>query len=599
MSEPFPLFECIEDDADHKSVAAQPARLKPRPYQLQAIDSVFDSWREHNSCLLNMATGTGKTAIASMIADRTIRETGKDVIFIANRNILVDQADGAFTGILSHLPTEVEQSGRYASRTNSGPRIVVASLATIYQEERLLAFDPVKIGAIVVDECHSFAAKNVMANRVLTHFRDVKRVGLTATMDRLDGQMMNQMFSSLSFVYDLHQAIMDSWLVPISQVLETVDGMDISGVPVVNGDLSVGELSAVLSEERARYAVTNAAQKWSNYQNGRETRRPTIIFCPNLDHANGITDILNRDHAAKRSGRAEYVDYRIKDRADIYRRFKGGESQYLVNVGIVSEGADFPAAKIVVMAAMTLSRAKYEQRVGRITRPHPSIVDALNDAPSVEARRHIIRNSSKPSGLVVDLVGVTGRHKLISFPDIMAGHYDPRVAEIAKAKAKIAVVSVQKTMEEIQADLKREEEIKAQVAARRAVAQARSELRKNLIVKVRFTTTRVDPFNLLDRPAHRSMGFRKGKPLSEKQAAVLRQNGVSDEQISSLSQGQAGAIIAEVFRRREAGVATFAMARILRRYGEDPDLPIEEAKLVISEIQANGWQARQPVEAVQ
>ncbi|VTS08175.1 hypothetical protein [Gemmata obscuriglobus] len=73
------------------------------------------------------------------------------------------------------------------------------------------------------------------------------------------------------------------------------------------------------------------------------------------------------------------------------------------------------------MARPTKSNAYYTQAIGRGTRTlrgtlHP-------DLATPEARRAAIAASAKPSVLVIDFVGNSGRHKLISAVDIFAGNH--------------------------------------------------------------------------------------------------------------------------------------------------------------------------------
>jgi len=86
--------------------------MKPRYYQELAIQKALESLAEGNErILLTLATGTGKTFIAFQIAYKlfTARRS-KDglqrrprILFLADRNILIDQAMNTFNPLEKDL----------------------------------------------------------------------------------------------------------------------------------------------------------------------------------------------------------------------------------------------------------------------------------------------------------------------------------------------------------------------------------------------------------------------------------------------------------------------------------------------------------------
>lgn len=65
----------------------------PRYYQMQAINRTIDAVSTgKNRILLVMATGTGKTYTAFQIIWRLWKAKKKRILFLADRNILVDQS---------------------------------------------------------------------------------------------------------------------------------------------------------------------------------------------------------------------------------------------------------------------------------------------------------------------------------------------------------------------------------------------------------------------------------------------------------------------------------------------------------------------------
>jgi type I restriction enzyme R subunit len=92
---------------------------------LKYLEAVAD--RSAKGCLLTLATGTGKTAIAFQIAWKIFKakwnihkdgERSPRILFLADRNILADQAFNAFSMLLKRMPwyvlaqTDIKKKGK-------------------------------------------------------------------------------------------------------------------------------------------------------------------------------------------------------------------------------------------------------------------------------------------------------------------------------------------------------------------------------------------------------------------------------------------------------------------------------------------------------
>lgn len=81
--------------------------ITDRDYQHEAIKSVCETFEEgHRKALLVMATGTGKTRTAISIVDvLTSKNIVKNVLFLADRTVLVKQARNNFNKLLPNMST--------------------------------------------------------------------------------------------------------------------------------------------------------------------------------------------------------------------------------------------------------------------------------------------------------------------------------------------------------------------------------------------------------------------------------------------------------------------------------------------------------------
>ena len=263
------------------------------------------------------------------------------------------------------------------------------------------------------------------------------------------------------------------------------------------------------------------------------------------------------------------------DRAQILKDFREGKIQFVVNVGVLTEGFDDAGVEVVVMARPTKSRALYAQMAGRATRPAAEVAGKLGTLDA-EARRKLIAESSKPSCLIIDFVGNSGRHKLVTTADILGGKDLDEDAEIA-AEVKRRCTGSAEGLDMLEEIEKVKEEIK-----QRRFRDAQS--RKFITATAKFTTFSVDPFDVFDLAAsvrHPKSGIDTYR-LSFKQRALLRERIKVNPDSISPSEGKA--LIDEYFRRVTNKLATFAQTKLLRRHGIPVPMSFDEASRTISRL---------------
>ena len=248
--------------------------------------------------------------------------------------------------------------------------------------------------------------------------------------------------------------------------------------------------------------------------------------------------------------------------------------QFMLNVGVLTEGFDDVGIEVVIIARPTKSRSLYTQMIGRGTRPLSGIVDCYDNA---EDRRMAIAESAKPAVLILDLVGNSGKHKLITTADLLGGKYPEEVLFRAKKAAESQPVDMRQALEQAAADLAREkQEQQRRDAAKRAKIKA----------KATISTRKVNPFDILDIQPELSTGWDTGKPLTEKMQGMLERQGIDSE---GLSFAEAGRLINEIKRRWSANQCSFKQAKLLKKYGLPGDASRDQAKEWIDAISANNW----------
>jgi len=522
-------------------VAAPPVLTRPsvgavRPYQTTRIEQARANLAEHRSTLIVMATGTGKTRVFGQIAWRW---PGR-VLVLAHRKELIEQARDR----LAELTGERIGVERAGSRSH-GQRIVVASKDSLHPVRLAETFKPDDFKLIIVDEAHHAVAKTYTS--ITSYFPDAKLLGVTATPDRADQKALGRVFDSVCEPYDILDGIRDEFLCPLVGKLERLPSFDLSGLKAngPGGDYGDGQLGA----ELARNDATLKAICLKTIEHAGDRR--SILFFPTVETAHLAAEALN----VFRPGCARSVDGETPEDARdmLFRDYRAGVFQVLTNCGVATEGFDCPPIALVGVARPTKSRSLYAQMVGRGTRIFPGKTDCL----------------------VVDFVGASDVHGLVTPEDLLGGLYDDD--EIAEAK-KIA-------KDGGRADKNLEE-------ARRRVQARKLEAQRVAAARAAHTTGGTfDPFKVLGMGQPQTWAAHYAAPPTENQIATLTKAQIPIPE--DLTKAQASAIIGKLRKRWDDGLATLPMVKLLSKFGiPAANMPIDNAKAVIGWMDKDGKERR-------
>lgn len=546
--------------------------MQLRPYQEEAVDGIFRAWEENDSTLLVMATGTGKTQVFSEIIRRS---QPKRAMVLAHRGELIWQAVKRIEGLGLDCSVEMADLQADTNIWNRSP-VVVSTIQTQCAGNngngRMAFFKPDDFGLVIVDEAHHATSKTW--RRTLNHYRqnpELKILGVTATPDRADEEALGQVFQSVAYDYEILDAIKDGYLVPIDQEMVFIEHLDFSAIRTTAGDLNSADLAAVMEAEKNLHGIVSASVKIIG-------NRQAVVFAVTVKQAEMMAEIFNRH----REGMAGWVCGKtpIDQRKSLLQSFDNGDTQVLVNVGVLTEGWDSPGCEVIIQARPTKSRCLYSQMVGRATRPLPGLVDGI---PTPEERRDAIANSPKPSMLVVDFVGNAGKHKLMTTADILGGKVSDEAIARATEKAKQKRLRMDQALEEA------EREIQAEIEARKQREAAR---RAKLVGHATFSKKAINPFEVFQLEPTRARGWDEGKTLSEKQRALLLRQGINPDEMPF---AQARQVLNEMFRRWNGKLATLKQCATLQKHGyETRNLTMQEASKLIDALAKNNW--RRPPE---
>ena len=400
-------------DADAEAIVLQDyhddsSDRAPRYYQMNAVNAATeDIAKGKKRILLVMATGTGKTYTAFQIIWR-LWKTGrkKRILFLADRNILVDQAMVNDFRPFGEVMTKLSKSARTITRNDedSDSSSVSKKLRRIdtsyeiylslYQaitgpEDRQKIYrdlSPDFFDLIVIDECHrGSAAEDSTWHEILEYFSSATQIGLTATPKETKYTSNIAYFGEPVFTYSLKQGINDGFLAPYKVVKVHID-RDVEGYRPQKGQLDrdgeeVEDRHFNLKDFDRTLVIDDrtklVAQKITQFlKETGERYQKSIVFCVDREHAARMRQALINENAdlVKKSHR--YV-MRItggdsEGQAEL-GNFVDPEARYPVLVTtsrLLSTGVDVQTCRLIVLDRGVGSMTEFKQIVGRGTRVH-------------------------------------------------------------------------------------------------------------------------------------------------------------------------------------------------------------------------------------
>ncbi len=335
-----------------------PGSLNLRPYQQGAREAVEATHRRSRGALVVLPVGTGKTRLAGAVCwDAKLR--GAKVLVTAPTIVLCHQMYDSLRAL--GLSCSIEQADNHVRWPL--PDVTVASVATM-RGARLRQFPPTTFGLVIADEAHRSVSASQMA--IFEHFASAKRLGLTATPDRVDGVSLANVFDELAYEMSMLQAIQDGWLVRLKFKTAITD-FDAKRLRTIGGEVSAGSVEA----EIMRCGLLHeAASTLAELSSGERT----VAFLPTVAASKAfVGELLARGVTAAHVDGGTSGDVRNL----AFERFKRGDVRVLSNVGICVEGWDMPEASVIALLNPTKSRSRITQMIGRCTRLAPGKTHAL------------------------------------------------------------------------------------------------------------------------------------------------------------------------------------------------------------------------------
>ena len=318
-----------------------------RDYQQSMLQDLRRTWKRHQSMMVQMPTGTGKTHLmAAVICDHA----DKGVLVVAHRIELIGQISRTLSAF--GIEHGLIVSG---SEADTGKPVQVASIQTLARRMDETLLNP---ALVIVDEAHHALAKTY--RMLWERWTKARFLGLTATPCRLNNAPFTDLFQKLLQSYSIQEFIDRGWLADFDYVSASPDSEAMKQVRALkkrgaDGDYQVREMATVMD---CPESIEHLYKTYHQFADGKKG----IVYAIDRQHARHITEYYQTqgvcccmiDSKTPEAERRQAIeDYRLQT-IDV-----------LVNVDIFSEGFDCPEVEFIQLARPTLSLSKYLQQVGR------------------------------------------------------------------------------------------------------------------------------------------------------------------------------------------------------------------------------------------
>ena len=370
---------------------------KPRYYQEIAVNNVCSTVAEEKDrILLTMATGTGKTFIAFQIAWKlfqtrwNLKRDGARrprILFLADRNILADQAFNAFSAfdedaLVRINPLDIRKKGGVPMSGSVYFTIFQTFMSGENDTPYFGEYPPDFFDFIIIDECHRGGANDEGNWRgIMEYFSPAVQLGLTATPKRQDNVDTYRYFGEPVYIYSLKEGVNDGFLTPfkVKRIKTTLDEyVYTSDDQIIEGEVEEGKIYEEPDFNRIIVIKEREAKRVRIILDEINQNEKTIIFCATQDHALAVRDLVNQYVGAKNLLPVKNSNYCVRVTANdgargdqFLREFQDNEKTIptiLTTSQKLSTGVDARNIRNIVLMRPINSMIEFKQIIGRGTR---------------------------------------------------------------------------------------------------------------------------------------------------------------------------------------------------------------------------------------
>ena len=355
-------------------------QIKLRPYQIEALDTIDESFKTKKIALLSAATGAGKTLIVCRLINKYYKDTERTFLVLAHKKELLEQF---YSTLKKHTAIPVSDISFCCSgitnKYDFSKRIILASVQTLINKA-----DEFK-GAdlVVIDETHRISHNDEsqyqqLLSTLREHKPNHRALGVTATTYRLGHGLIygdkcrpgrTNFFPELTYKVSYKQLCKDGYLMPLTGMIGASEGVltELNGVKLSGGEYVMSAAGHMLGQH-----VESAVEAYKKY--ATEHNKIAILACT-IEHAEKLQKAFNdagfpcnivHSKLSKNERDKNLNDWRY-----------GDVINFCVSVNILVEGFDMPELSCLIMCRPTKSPVIWVQAIGRILRTYGGKKSAL------------------------------------------------------------------------------------------------------------------------------------------------------------------------------------------------------------------------------
>jgi len=366
-----------------------------RYYQDIAVDRVMEAIaRNQQRILITLATGTGKTFIAFQIAWKLFhsrwnlsREPSHRprILFLADRNILANQAFNAFSAfpedaLIRIEPSDIRKKGRVPKNGSLFFTIFQTFMSGPPQNGKpspyFGEYPPDFFDFIIIDECHRGGANDESNWRgILEYFSPAVQLGLTATPKRKDNVDTYAYFGDPVYIYSLKDGINDGFLTPfrVEQISTTLDEYVYTpDDTVIEGEIEAGKRYEEDDFNKVIEIRAREKKRVEIFMSQINQQEKTLVFCATQNHALAVRDLINQMKTSPDPNYCQRVTANDGALGEQHlRNFQDNEKiipTILTTSQKLSTGVDARNIRNIVLMRPIHSIIEFKQIIGRGTR---------------------------------------------------------------------------------------------------------------------------------------------------------------------------------------------------------------------------------------
>lgn len=348
-------------------------------FQKDAVTALREHFLEKDNAagMLVMPTGSGKSRTATYYLIKEMISRGYQILWIAHRHMLIDQAAECFYKFAGLSKIENPKIRDYRINCISGEHlsikqvrdseVIVASIASICRSKEHLRRILGRKVMVVVDEAHHTLAPTYQETIKFIRKcrRNFKLLGLTATPIRANekdsSKLLGLFDNNIVYKVSMSDLIAKGILAdPHCTRIETYEDFEPS---ISEDEAKLIQKNKELPESLVNKIASSHTRNQlilKEFLDNRDKYGKTLIFAMNVVHCRLLSEELTK-HGIK----CGHIYSGKEDNAKVIEAFKSNKLDVLVNVNIMTEGSDVPDIQTVFLTRPTQSEGLLMQMIGR------------------------------------------------------------------------------------------------------------------------------------------------------------------------------------------------------------------------------------------